>query len=61
MTQHYDSVKPLESYAGPVAFVLAGRDEIIPPDLGRQLYQGYAGPKRLWEQNDAGHHQAHLS
>ncbi len=55
MTERYDSVTALRRYQGPVAFVLAGRDEIIPVDLGRRLYQGYSGPKRIWEQRDASH------
>ena len=37
----------LKDYRGPVGFVIAGADEIIPPDLGRKLHDGYEGPKRL--------------
>jgi len=55
MTERYDCVAALRRYQGPVSFVLAGRDEIIPVDLGRRLYQGYAGPKRIWEQREASH------
>lgn len=55
MTERYDSLTALRSYAGPAAFVIAGRDEIVPPKQSRALYANYAGPKRLWEQPDASH------
>ncbi len=37
----------LKNYHGPVKVVIAGADEIIPPILGRRLYDGYNGPKSL--------------
>ena len=37
----------LENYRGPVKFVLAGADEIIPPKFGQRLCDGYTGPKTL--------------
>ena len=37
----------LKDYHGPVKVIVAGSDEIIPPKLGKQLYEGYAGPKIL--------------
>ena len=55
LTERYDSLTALRSYAGPAAFVVAGRDEIIPVELGRKLYDSFSGPKRLWEQAKAGH------
>ena len=39
----------------PVAFLLAGADQLVPPALGRTLFNGYHGPKRLWEIPGAGH------
>jgi uncharacterized protein len=39
----------LRSYRGPLAVLVAGRDTVIPEKFGRRLYDGYAGPKRLWE------------
>lgn len=51
----------LKSYPGPVAFLLAGRDEVIPPRLGSSLYESYQGRKRLWEQSGAGHNTLDLS
>lgn len=55
LTERYDSLTALRGYRGPAAFVLAGRDEIIPVDLGRRLFASYHGPKRIWEQSGAGH------
>lgn len=43
----YDPADWLKDYHGPVKVIVAGRDEIIPPRLGEQLYEGYAGPKTL--------------
>ena len=37
----------LKDYHGPVKVIIAGADEIIPPILGRRLYDGYNGPKIL--------------
>ncbi len=45
----------LPRYGGKVAFLLAGRDEVAPPDLARALFEAYPGPKRLWEEPEASH------
>jgi hypothetical protein len=45
----------LPRYGGPVAFLLAGRDEVAFPDLARALFEAYPGPKRLWEEKAASH------
>ena len=29
--------------------LVAGQDQVVPEKFGRRLYDGYAGPKRLWE------------
>lgn len=39
----------------PVGFLIAGRDEVVFPDLGMELFEAYAGPKRLWRDERAGH------
>ena len=49
----------LKTYRGPIAVMLAGRDEVIPNGLGRKLYDGYAGPKKLWEYAQATHNDIH--
>ena len=45
----------LKDYRGPAGFVLAGADQVIPPEFGRRLYDGYRGPKRLQLVPGAGH------
>jgi pimeloyl-ACP methyl ester carboxylesterase len=55
LNERYDSVSALKHYDGPVAFLVAGNDEIVPAELGRKLYDSYRGPKWLREQPGAGH------
>jgi pimeloyl-ACP methyl ester carboxylesterase len=55
LREHYASDENLRGYRGPVAFVLASDDEVVPPTLGRKLYEGYGGPKRLWTLAGSGH------
>jgi len=45
----------LPRYGGPVAFVVAGRDEIVFPDLGVALHDAYPGPKAMWVEEGATH------
>lgn len=56
----FDSMKNLESYHGPVAFIVAERDGTVPAKLGQRLYDGYDGPKKLWLVPDAGHNDMDL-
>lgn len=55
MRDRYDSEEALRDYPGPVAVVVAGRDEVVPAKLGRRLFESYQGQKKLWEQPEAGH------
>lgn len=55
LSDRYDNAAALQRYHGPVAVLIAGQDEVIPAELGRRLHEGYAGPKRLWEQPAARH------
>jgi pimeloyl-ACP methyl ester carboxylesterase len=55
LSERYESVQALSLYHGPVAFLIAADDEIVPADLGRRLYDSYSGPKWLHEQSGAGH------
>lgn len=45
----------LARYRGRVAFVVAGRDEVVFADLGVALHDAYAGPKRMWVDPGATH------
>jgi pimeloyl-ACP methyl ester carboxylesterase len=55
LRDRYDNEKALARYDGRVGVLLAGQDDVVPTDLGRRLYEGYEGPKRLWVQEEAGH------
>jgi uncharacterized protein len=54
----FDPAAWLKDYRGPVEVIVAGADEIIPPVLGRRLYDGYAGPKILQVIPNAHHNDA---
>ena len=45
----------LPRYPGPVAFLVAGRDEVVFSDLGLALHEARTGPKRLWVEPQSGH------
>ncbi|HYQ81669.1 MAG TPA: alpha/beta hydrolase [Anaeromyxobacteraceae bacterium] len=45
----------LPRHPGPAAFLLAGRDEVVFPDLSRSLFDAFPGRKRLWLEPEAGH------
>lgn len=55
LTENFDSAAALQNYAGPVAFLVAGSDEVVPTELGQKLHDGYKGPKWLRIVPGAGH------
>ena len=55
LRDRYDPAEWLKNYRGPVMFVVAGADRTIPPQFGRALHDGYAGPKRLEIISNADH------
>lgn len=55
LRERYDARKALSHYRGPVAFLLAGRDEVVTREQGQQLYDSYSGPKWLRVEAQAGH------
>lgn len=48
LRDRYDNVANLSGYRGRVAVIVAGRDSIAPPALGRALFEKLSEPKRLW-------------
>jgi len=61
LRDRYEVQQNLEKYPGPVAFLMAGQDEIVPAELGRKLFENYPGRKRLWIQPGAGHNTLDVS
>ena len=49
LVDRFPSEKYLHGYRGKVGIMVDGRDDIIPEKFGLRLYNGYAGPKKLWE------------
>jgi 4-amino-4-deoxy-L-arabinose transferase-like glycosyltransferase len=48
LRDRYDSVANLAGYRGRVGVAIAGNDSIVPPALGRALFETLPEPKRLW-------------
>lgn len=59
LRDRYPSSTWLQQYRGPVAVLLAGKDRVVPTDLGRDLFETYRGPKKLWIEPDADHNELH--
>jgi len=55
LRDRYATDLALPRYPGPVGFLVAGRDEVVFPDLGLSLFETRTGPKRLWVDPLAGH------
>jgi uncharacterized protein len=55
LREHHDVQARLNNFPGPIAFLIAGRDEVMVNGLGEKLYQQYPGNKKLWIQPYAGH------
>jgi uncharacterized protein len=51
----------LKAYPGPVAFLVAGRDEVMPDQIGEKLVRQYSGRKKLWVQAGARHNTLDFS
>jgi pimeloyl-ACP methyl ester carboxylesterase len=45
----FPSASYLQTFHGPVAVLLAGRDTVVPNKFGRKLFDAYSGPKKVWE------------
>ena len=61
MRDRWDSEGCLGRYPGPVAILLAGRDEVVGAEQGRRLARACRGPVRIWEQPEAGHNSLDLA
>ena len=55
MVDRFPSAEYLSLYRGPLAIVVGGKDRVVPEKFGRRLFDGYAGPKHLWEIPQANH------
>lgn len=55
LVDRYEPAAWMKDYNGPVKFVLAERDEVIPKKFGQRLFDSYDGPKALQIIPNAGH------
>jgi uncharacterized protein len=55
LMDRFPSEDYLCNYHGPVGVVVDGCDNVVPEKFGLRLYNGYAGPKQLWEFPRGGH------
>lgn len=55
LRDRYRNDEHLQNFDGPVAFVVAGQDAIIPSRLARKLYESHGGPK-LWRLQESADH-----
>jgi len=55
LRDRYESVKNIVPFPGPVAFLLAGQDDLVPAKLGKRFFDSYEGTKKLWVVEEAGH------
>ncbi len=51
----------LAAFGGPAVVVVAGRDEVVGAEQGRQLFQALRGPRKLVVQPEAGHNGLELA
>jgi pimeloyl-ACP methyl ester carboxylesterase len=51
----YNSIKNLGRFEKPVAILVAGKDELIPAEHGRAIYDSLTTRKRMWVFEDSGH------
>ena len=55
LVDRFPSEDYLRNYHGRIGVVVDGRDNVVPEKFGLRLYNGYAGPKRLWEFSNGEH------
>ena len=55
LRDRFDPIDWLKNYRGPIKFVIAGGDEVIPTKFGLRLFSEYNGPKVLQVIPGAGH------
>lgn len=61
MRDRWDNAAALARYPGPVAILIAGRDEVVGAEQGHRLAQCCRGLVKVWIQPDAGHNTLDLS
>jgi len=58
--QRFDALSKIARVGSPVLVVHGSADELVPPALGRALYEGAKGPKRWLLVEGGNHHSANM-
>lgn len=61
LRSRYDNAAKIPGVASPKLFLVAERDEIVPPDHGRRLFELAKEPKTLYVIPGAGHNDTYLT
>ena len=59
ISSRYDNEGKMPSLTVPTLFVMADRDEVVPPDHVRSVFEKHPGPKELFVIREAGHDGAY--
>lgn len=59
MRDRYDSIDKIADVKAPVFIVRGGRDRLVPPYMGQQLYDAATAPKEIKTLKDSGHNDMH--
>lgn len=60
LKDRWDNAAALKAYAGPVAVLLAGRDEVVGTAQGQSLFEAVKSPKRRWFFPNATHNDLEI-
>ena len=55
LLDRFDSLTALPKARAPVLIMHGGHDTIIPPSMGKALFDAAAGPKEFWLAPEGGH------
>ncbi len=61
LRDRWDNVAALPKFPGPVAILIAGRDEVVGAAQGHRLAEACRGPVKVWVQPEAGHNTLSLA
>jgi len=51
----FDAMRAMPAVVAPVLMLQGGRDQVVPPAMGRAMLDAAHEPKRLWTAAEAGH------
>jgi pimeloyl-ACP methyl ester carboxylesterase len=57
VVDRFPSEKYLRNYRGKLGVTVDGKDTVVPKKFSVRLYEGYTGPKKLWEVPEGEHCQ----